>query len=83
MYHIIFIFLALNVNPHPEENVNRLPRKIEGIRSIQKKFNELIDKKEDPNPIIKEKEKNSIEILPNLPDPIQADEYLFQGIYSP
>jgi len=63
---------ALNVNPHPEENVNRLPRKIEGIRSIQKKFNELIDKKEDPNPIIKEKEKNSIEILPNLPDPIQA-----------
>ena len=71
----------MNVNPHPEENVNRLPRKIEGIRSIQKKFNELIDKKEDPNPIIKEKEKNSIEILPNLPDPIQADEYLFQGTY--
>ena len=79
------IFVAEEVNDQPETNekivVNldlRYPRKMSDVQEIQKKFNDILDSKPSSKPL--EDVDEEIETLPMLPDPIKAEESIFQGM---
>ena len=54
----------------------RYPRKMSNVQDIQKKFNDIVDSKASSKSSVKVEEE--IETLPMLPDPIKAEENMFQ-----
>ena len=69
-----------NVQPRAnEKSVNldlRYPRKMSDVQDIQKKLNDILDSKESSKV---EDVDEEIETLPMLPDPIKAEENMFQS----
>ena len=76
-------FYVAEVNAKPETNeksVNlelRYPRKMSDVQDIQKKFNDILDSKASSKPL--EDVVEEIENLPMLPDPIKAEENMFES----
>ena len=75
--HKFFLFVV-EAN---EKSVNldlRYPRKMSDVQDIQKKFNDILDSKGISKPLIEDVDEE-IETLPMLPDPIKAEENMFQS----
>ena len=79
--NLILFVAEANVQPKTnEKSVNldlRYPRKMSDVQDIQKKFNDILDSKGSSKPLGDVDEE--IETLPMLPDPIKAEENMFQS----
>ena len=80
--NLILFVAEANVQPKTnEKSVNldlRYPRKMSDVQDIQKKLNDILDSKESSKPIVEDVDEE-IEALPMLPDPIKAEENMFQS----
>ena len=80
--NLILFVAEANVQPETnEKSVNldlRYPRKMSDVQDIQKKLNDILDSKESSKPIVEDVDEE-IEALPMLPDPIKAEENMFQS----
>jgi len=80
--NLILFVAEANVQPVTnEKSVNldlRYPRKMSDVQDIQKKLNDILDSKESSKPIVEDVDEE-IETLPMLPDPIKAEENMFQS----